>query len=193
MRNHFDRRESGITRVAGVCGIFIPIVIFTCLGFAIALSPWFAWTRHALSDLGITGNSAVFFNYGMIIGGILAFIFSLGLIKVLSNKAGAYLLAFSAVALVGIGVFPETVAALHFISSALFFMLLTIALLIIGLTIKQNQFERSVGSLAFLFALVAISSTVFLFSMEGIAISEALSCFPAFVWCLIVGVKMTRA
>ena len=192
MRVIFDSRQSGITRIAGICGIFIPIVIFACLGLALFSSPWFIWTQHALSDLGIVENSAVFFNYGMIIGGILTFVFSLGLIKVLSNKTGAYLLALSSVALVGIGLFPETVAALHFITSASFFMLLTIALLIMGISIRKNQFERSMGLLAFVFALVALSSTVFLLYFEGIAIPEALSCFPAFVWCLVVGVRMSR-
>jgi hypothetical membrane protein len=192
MWNHFDRGQSGITRVAGICGIFIPVVIFTCLGLSIASSPWFTWTQHALSDLGIQANTAALFNYGMILGGILTLVFSLGLIKILSNKIGAYLLSVSSVALIGIGLFPETFFALHFITSASFFVFLTIALLIIGLTIKQNPFERSMGSLAFVFALIAMGSTFFLFHLEGIAITEVLSCFPAFVWCLIVGVKMTR-
>ena len=102
MWNHFDRGQSGITRVAGICGIFIPVVIFTCLGLSIASSPWFTWTQHALSDLGIQANTAALFNYGMILGGILTLIFSLGLIKILSNKIGAYLLAVSSVALIGI-------------------------------------------------------------------------------------------
>ncbi len=95
MWNHFDRGQSGITRVAGICGIFIPVVIFTCLWLSIASSPWFTWTQHALSDLGIQANTAALFNYGMILGGILTLIFSLGLIKILSNKIGAYLLAVS--------------------------------------------------------------------------------------------------
>jgi hypothetical membrane protein len=192
MWNHFDRGQYGITRVAGICGIFIPVVIFTCLGLSIASSPWFTWTQHALSDLGIQANTAALFNYGMILGGILTLVFSLGLIKILSNKIGAYLLLVSSVALIGIGLFPETFFALHFITSASFFVLLTIALLIIGLTIKQSPFERSMGSLAFVFALIAIGSTFFLFHMDGIALTEAFSCFPAFVWCLVVGVKMTR-
>jgi hypothetical membrane protein len=191
MWNHFDRGQSKITRVAGISGIFIPIVIFTCLGLSIASSPWFTWTQNALSDLGIQANTAAVFNYGMILGGILTLIFSIGLIKILSNKTGAYFLSISSIALIGIGLFPETFFALHFITSASFFVLLTIAMLIIGLTIKQNSFERSMGSLAFVFALIAIGSTIFLFYLEGIAIPEALSCFPAFVWCLIIGVKMT--
>jgi hypothetical membrane protein len=192
MWHYFDRRQSGITRVAGICGILIPVVMFTCLGLSIASSPWFTWTQHALSDLGIQKNTAILFNNGMILGGILTLIFSLGLIKILSNKTGAYLLALSSVALIGIGLFPETIFTIHFITSASFFVLLTIAFLIIGITIKQNSFERSMGLLALVLAMIAISSTIFLFHLDGIAITEALSCFPAFIWCSIVGIKMTR-
>lgn len=192
MKNYFTLGTSGFTRFAGICGVLVPVVIFTCLGLSLAASPWFTWTQHALSDLGIQEDTAAVFNYGMILGGILAFIFSLGLIMVLSKKIGAYILLISSFALIGIGLFPETIFGVHFITSASFFMLLTLAFIILGLTIKQNQFERSVGFLAFVFALMAIGSTIFLFQLKGIAISEALSCFPAFIWCLIVGVKMTR-
>jgi hypothetical membrane protein len=188
----FIRKQSGITRIAGVCGIFIPVVIFTCLGLSIVSSPWFTWTQHALSDLGIQPNIAVVFNYGLILGGILALIFSLGLIQILSYKIGAYLLALSSLALIGIGVFPETIFVLHFLTSASFFVLLTIALLIIGLTSKKNSFEHKIGTVALVLALIAISSIVFLFHFEGIAIAEAFSCFPAFIWCSIVGIQMTR-
>jgi hypothetical membrane protein len=191
MTNACERKRSGITRAAGICGVFIPIVIFTCLGLAMALSPWFTWTHHALSDLGISDNSALFFNYGMIIGGILIFIFSLGLIKIVSKRTGAYILTVSSLALIGIGLFPETLFPLHFITSASFFILLIIALLILGLTLKQDRFERSMGLLALFFAEIAICSLFSLFRLPGIAIPEAFSCFPAFFWCMVVGIKMT--
>jgi len=192
MWQSFDRRQSGITRITGICGILIPVVIFTCLGLSIALSPWFTWTQHALSDLGIQENTASLFNNGMILGGILSLIFSLGLMKILSNKLGAYLLLLSSLALIGIGVFPETIFVLHFMTSASFFFLLATALLIIGLTRRQNHFDKNIGLLAVVLACIAVSSIVLLFHFEGIAIAEALSCFPAFIWCSIVGLKMTR-
>ena len=190
---HFNRGQSGFTRIAGICGILLPFVIFTSIGLSIVSSPWFAWTQHALSDLGIRQNTAILFNIGIILGGVLALIFSLGLMKLLSNKIGPRILAFSSCALIGIGLFPETIFTLHFITSAFFFILLTVALLIIGMTIRQNAFERCIGACALMLALIAISSSVFLFHLEGIAIIEALSCFPAFIWCFIVGIKMTRA
>jgi hypothetical membrane protein len=113
------------------------------------------------------------------------------LIKIISNKIGAYILSLSSLALIGIGLFPETVFPIHFIISASFFILLALSMLIIGLKIKQDQFERDMGLLATIFAILAISSTVFLLILEGVAIPESISCFPAFIWCMIYGIKMT--
>ncbi len=185
------RRNFGITRIAGVCGMFLPVVIFTSLALSIASAPWFTWTQHALSDLGIQGNSAFLFNYGMIVGGLLALIFSIGLMKTLANKLGAFVLALSSVALIGIGIFPETIFTLHFLTSASFFILLAFGLLIIGVTSGYNALERTFGLLAMVLVLIAIGSTVFLFHFDGIAVTEAFCCFPAFIWCSIVGLKMT--
>ena len=186
-------RTKNITKIAGICGILIPIVIFACIALAMAHSPWFEWTEHALSDLGIEGISAFFFNYGMMIGGILIFVFSLGLIRFLSNKTGAYILCASSLALIGIGLIPETIFYLHFFISASFFILLTLSFIIIGLTAKKNQFEKSIGLLATVFAFLAIVSIIFVIPLGGIAIPESMSCFPAFIWCMITGSKMVMS
>ncbi|UCD13863.1 MAG: DUF998 domain-containing protein [Thermoplasmatales archaeon] len=191
MAKNLNSEKNRITRIAGICGILIPIVVFMCIGLAMFHSPWFRWTENALSDLGVGDTSAIFFNSGMILGGILALVFSLGLIKTLQNKIGAYILSLSSIALIGIGIFPETVYTLHFITSAAFFVLLAISLLIIGLSVKQDQSERAMGILATICALLAICSTILLLPWEGIAIPETLSCFPAFIWFMMYGVKMT--
>jgi len=191
MTQLFIQNQRSLTKVAGICGILIPVVVFTCISLAILSSPWFTWTQHALSDLGVKEQSPFFFNIGMILGGLFGIFFSLGLLRVLSNKIGAFLLLVSSIALIGIGLFPETVVTLHFLTSAAFFIFITVAFLVLGLTIKHNQFERSVGVLALVFAVVALMSTVLLIPLDGIAITEALCCFPAFVWCMVVGIKMT--
>ncbi|EMR74486.1 putative membrane protein [Thermoplasmatales archaeon SCGC AB-540-F20] len=191
MAEKSNPEKNRIMKIAGICGILIPIVVLLCIGLAMSHSPWFRFTKHAFSDLGIEGVSAIFFNSGMILGGILALVFSLGLIKILKNKTGGYIFNLSSLALIGIGIFPETVYTLHFIVSAAFFVLLAISFLIIGLTIKRNQSERTMGILATLFAIIAICSTILLVPWEGIAIPEAVSCLPAFIWCMVYGVKMT--
>ncbi|UCF11814.1 MAG: DUF998 domain-containing protein [Thermoplasmatales archaeon] len=183
--------KNRITRITGICGILIPIVVLLCIGLAISHSPWFRFTEHAFSDLGIDSVSAIYFNSGVILGGSLVLVFSLGLIKILQKKTGAYILSLSSIALIGIGIFPETSYTLHFIASASFFVLLAISFLIIGQTIIRDQSEREMGILATLFALIAVGSTIFLIPWEGIAIPETLSCLPAFIWCMMYGIKMT--
>lgn len=180
-----------LKKISGFCGILIPIVIFINIGIAIFYSPWFNWTKNALSDLGIEGISAFFFNNGMILGGILVLIFSIGLVKRLEVKTGGYVLFLSSIALIGIGVFPETMFTIHWIFSALFFITLTIALLIIGITLRKNQSERTLGSIATIFSILSFCSLMLIFPWEGIAIPESISCFPAFVWFMIYGAKMT--
>ena len=186
---------ASMTRIAGICGILLPIVVFTSIVLALSRSPWFDWTHHALSDMGVETVTASIFNNGMVLGGILIFVFSLGMMKSLSNKTGPCLLCISSFALIGIGVFPEyeEIFIIHFITSASFFVLLTISLLVIGLQIKQDPSKRSIGTLAIIFAAIAICSIVFLVPFECIAISEVLAFFPASLWCMIYGVKMTLA
>lgn len=179
-----------IKKLVGVCGILVPIIIFLCIWLSISGSPWFSWTHHALSDLGIQGLPALIFNNGIILGGIFAFIFSIGLSKILSYKLGAYLLAISSLALIGAGIFPKTLFLLHYVSSTIFFVALTLALLIIGYTLKETKFEHKLGIAAIFFAIVACSSPLFLNILKGIAIPEAIVCFPAFIWCMVFGVKI---
>ncbi len=183
-------KSSMITKISGICGIMLPIVIFICIAFAIILSPWFEWTEHALSDLGIEGIAALFFNLGLVIGGILGFIFSVGLQKQLSKKIGSIILSISSLALIGVGLFPETKPLLHFFVAAAFFVLLILAFLIIGQTTRTSKFEYNMGILASVFVIMAITSTIFLLPFNGVAVTEAFSCFPAFIWCMIYGNKM---
>jgi hypothetical membrane protein len=181
-------------KVAGLCGILLPIVFFVSLAISMLLSPWFTWTNNALSDLGLAGASALFFNQGVLIAGILFFVFSLGLIKKSSNKRGAYFLTLSALGFIGVGLFPETMFTTHFIMAALFFISLVLSLFYIGrigLTKANDRFERRMSILALLFAITAVCSTAFLIPLKGVAIPEAFAFFPAFAWCMIYGFEMS--
>jgi hypothetical membrane protein len=179
-----------ITKIAGICGILLPIVVFVSISLAMFGAPWFKWTNNALSDLGVGGISAFFFNNGLVIGGILAFIFSIGLIKILSNKIGGYALAVSSLALICVGLFPITIFELHYVSSVTFFAFLVLALFIVGVTLVKEQPKHGLGVIAIIFALLACSSPIFLNTLSGIAIPEAIVCFPAFIWCMTYGYKM---
>ena len=180
-----------LIKITALSGIMTPIIIFTSIFFAISVAPWFEWTNNALSNLGVEGLSAFFFNSGLILGGFLILIFSLCLLRLLKNKIGAYLLFGSSFSLMGIGIFPETIFLLHYFTSAAFFILITITMLIIGITMYFNNSYKTLGAIALFFSIIAMLSPFTLSYLNGIAIPEAIACFPAFIWCMFFGIKIS--
>ena len=190
-RGKTPNRSQIIMKLAGLCGILAALFVFGGIGGAMAHAPWFDWTQHALSDLGVLSGLSTFFNSGMVLAGVCFFVFSLGLTTLLSKKLGGYLLCISSLALISIGLFPETIYAVHIVSSSLFFILLILSFFVVGFTLTTEPFQRHLAPLAILFATFSVISVLFFLPCEGIAIPEALSCFPEFLWCMVVGSKMT--
>jgi len=185
------KKQVQLTKIAGICGILIPVVFLGSIAVAMSLSPWFRWTNNAISDLGVEGIAAIIFNNGVIIAGILTLIFSIGLTKILSNKIGGYFLSMSGISLIFVGIFPEALFIPHYISSVAFFGFLSVSLLVLSFTIKKNPFEKNMGALAFIFVILAGIALYLLTVFNGIAIPEAFACFPALFWCAMYGLKMT--
>jgi hypothetical membrane protein len=183
-------KHTVLIKITIICSFLIPVIIFISIFLAISLSPWFDWTNNALSDLGVDGLSAIFFNYGLILGGFLVFIFSLCLLGLLKNKIGAYFLLGSSISLICAGIFPATNSLLHFLTSAAFFILLTISMLVIGITMYFSKTYKTLGIIALFFSIIALLSPLSLCYYNGIAIPEALASFPAFVWCMFFGIKI---
>jgi hypothetical membrane protein len=84
------------------------------ISLSINSAPEFSWMENALSDLGVMlGVTSVLFNYGLIISGILGFIFATSLFRVLRFEinrglGGALIFSLACLALIAIGVFPRT-------------------------------------------------------------------------------------
>jgi hypothetical protein len=47
------------------------------------------------------------------------------------------------------------------------------------------------GIIAIFLGIIACSSIIFQNFLKGIAIPEAIVCFPAFIWFMIFGIKLT--
>jgi hypothetical membrane protein len=74
-------------KISGISGIIAPLIAFTLILLAIAYSPNFSWAENALSDLGVQeGVTAVLFNNGLIITGVLGILFATGLFKFLQEN-----------------------------------------------------------------------------------------------------------
>ena len=177
-------------RVAGLCGVIVPVVAFSCIFIAISLSPWFSWTANALSDLGV-GEAAWLFNSGLMAGGILTMIFAVGLWIAFRKRAlgrvGAVGLFLDAVALFGIGVFSEAAGVIHFYFSVAFFVLFPISLFLLGASAIVSG-SGKFGSFTILIGVFA--AIPWAFSWDGVAIPEAISALFASIWVIWEGARL---
>jgi len=186
-------------KIAAVSGILTPIVAFSCIALAIAYYPPFSWSDNALSDLGIVeGVTSLLFNGGLIVGGILALIFSTGVYIYMGEntlgKVGALLFALDTVALTLIGIFPENIAPTHYYVSVMFFMLFPISMLILTAAFLMKA-KVKIGLFTFLVAAFAAVVWVIHWTVgfgSNVAIPEALSALAASAWAIVLSTKMLK-
>jgi hypothetical membrane protein len=181
-------------------GIVAPIVAFTCILTAIASYSAFSWTDNALSDLGIiSGITGPVFNFGLYCSGLFVFKFAVfGLFKYLGSwagKIGAFSFAATALALMGIGFFPENVAPYHYLFSVAFFILLPFSLFIITAAFGIKR-QPKMALFTLLIAIAAATPWILYFTVHyvsGVAIPEFSSTVAGSVWAIVLGYKMLKA
>ncbi len=182
-------------RISGVSGVLTPLIAFTFILLAIACYPQFSWTENALSDLGVQeGATAVLFNTGLIVSGILAILFAIGLFRFLQEnpfgRVGALVFVLDAFALTAIGVFPENVKPIHYYASVILFTLFPISMLFLGTAFLRTS-NRKLAFFTFIAAIVAAIVWTIPFS-KGVAIPETLSALSVSMWSIVLGCKMLK-
>lgn len=155
-------------------------VLYSGIGIAIAMSPWFNWVNNALSDLGHATNSsaAPVFNLTLLLTGALIIIYSL-LYVTGHAKWTAYAFTFMGFSMQLVGAFNETFGRLHFYVSVLLFVMLLVCAL--------TYFAEKRCPLTLITPLAAIF-WVMLFQgifFKGAALPEILSSF-FFLPCFLV-------
>ncbi len=185
-------------KISGVCGTIAPIVAFTFILLAILNFPQFSWTGNALSDLGVQeGVTAILFNSGLVIGGILALVFASGLFvlqKTMLGRIGVFIFVLAALAFMAIGVFSENAEPTHYYVSVTFFVLFPISMLVIGAAFLLTA-KLKMGFFTFLAAIVAALIWTIQWTIgfgSNVAIPEALSALSALMWLMVLGFKMLR-
>jgi len=188
-------------RLAGIFGIISPILTFMLISLAISQAgSWFVWTERALSDLGVHAESALLFNSGLIIGGILNIIFALAVIRSYGNqtvgRSGAFFLLLSGIFLTSIGVFPENSPNnIHYIVSVAFFSALSLSLLIQSVALLQTSTKRQFGIFTLIMTLIATITWIIWMPLkpyEGVAIPETVSGLAGTAWSITMGTKLLR-
>ena len=174
---------------------------FSCIGASIALSPWFSWLDNALSDLGASSSPvAPIFNLGLVASGLLAVVFSAGLMEELRGSKlgllGASLMLLTSISLALIGVFPEDVRPHHLLASVAFFVSSLLTFLVLGpiWLRKPGKPSRVLG--AFMVASAIVGGLVWglwecLGLGQGVAIPEVTSAALASACAVAVGAQMS--
>lgn len=147
-----------LQKVAGMSGILAPLVAFAGIVFSISSYPNFSFTGNWLSDLGV-GPTSVGFNSSLVLAGILGSVFCLGFRKTLPTlgKLGCVVLSIGTLALIGVGLFPESSGIYHTITSLVFFGFLIAGMGIVGFSMRKEKVLGSVLLFLFLIALFGVS------------------------------------
>jgi hypothetical membrane protein len=182
------------------------------ISLSIASAPEFSWTENALSDLGVMPDAtSALFNYGLIVSGILGFIFATSLFRMMRlfeilsadgkphllfyrGLGGALVFSLACLALIAIGVFPENVKFVHTFASVAFFVLLIIALGRLGIGFWQVR-QKPWAVFTLLLGIVAAVPWLLLFLVRyvsGVAIPELISAVAGGVWTAVFGYKMLK-
>ncbi|MGP3667358.1 MAG: DUF998 domain-containing protein [Candidatus Bathyarchaeota archaeon] len=130
-----------LLRFSGVAAIVIGWVTIL---LSVFLHPWFSLDKNALSDLGaLNVPDNYIFNFGLMLSSILAFLYSLYLIKTLNRLGcvGGVFLTLASANLFLIGFYPEGTYP-HLLVSVEFFVLILIACLVVSLSLLTSGFKK---------------------------------------------------
>ncbi len=186
--------QNRLIRISGMCGIAAPIFGFSSILIAISYSPWFRWTENALSDLGVEGLSAVIFNSGLVFSGFLLLVFSMSLTHLFTedilSRIGRWLFSFSSIDLCLVGIFSENFGVIHFYVSILFFTLLPLSLLCMGVRLVKTSSYKKLGFIALFSSVLVIG--IWLPPWRGVAVPEFFSALMGSLWCVAAGLYLIK-
>jgi hypothetical membrane protein len=169
--------KSNFIKFAGVCGILLPMIVFAFIGISIYLYSDFSWFENWLSELAgqpgetpiwaARGLSSIMFNAGIIFAGIFGLIlvsalWSLPLLDSKIGRIGKIFLLIDILALISIGVFPNTTGIYHNVASVLFFAFVTLALVPLGISFRRNRENKTGNPVIFLGIISLFSFPLFL-------------------------------
>ncbi len=167
--------------LAGLAGMIVFAIFWSA---AIVVDGHWVFGVNTLSDLGADRPGRLWFNSGVIIAGIMLAVYSFGLHHVLVkgqlSSGGCLLLFLSSLALIGIGIFPETSGEIHLYLSWAFFILAMIGLLVlVRPAFRSAAFGRIAKAMTLITPLGAMATLALVMS---IPFAEAISVILFMIW-----------
>lgn len=177
--NEIERLAGGVAPLVAIGGILL----------AAALDPAFSWTGDALSALGVRPASAWAFNGGVMVGGALALVYTVGLFRTATaavHRAIAGCFGLAALSLMGVGAFVAG-HPLHWPAALGFYGLFTLAFLLDGLARRGSRTGRITLALVALHVTIWVSWLAGVWPGEGVALPEFAGALLVPVWIWDVG------
>jgi hypothetical membrane protein len=183
---HRDRPYFEI--LAGLVGMIVFAVFWSV---AIAVDGHWVFGVNTLSDLGADRPGRLWFNSGVIVAGIMLAVYSFGLNHVLvksqMSSGGCLLMFLSSLALICIGIFPETSGEIHLYFSWAFFILAMIGLLVlVGPAFRSVALGRISRAMTLIAPLGSVATLVLIMS---IPFAEAISVILLMIWGAVTSIS----
>lgn len=173
--------------VAGVLLMLAAIVFSAGMFVSESMHTGYNPSRDLISELGV-GPGAVFFNYGAILAGLLVIASSF---SASFKNIFVFLLTVAAFGLLGVGIFPETMAGQHFVAASVTFIFAGLAA-VASYSFSEpplNKVFLALGALS-LCALALFSLQIFLGLGPGGM--ERLMAYPILIWSLLFGYSLVE-
>jgi hypothetical membrane protein len=189
-------RPLKLIRLAAISGIISSTLSLIMILAATLLEKSFSWNNNALSDIGVS-QTAWLFNSALIVGGLLNFLFAIGLRNYLAktnwNKIGASLLIVSSISLALVGVFTENYDQIHALVAIGYLLLAPIGIICIGNAEKSKQFGKislllGTAALLVILGIPVITSVANL--QIGFAVPEFLEALVLSIWIFWTSLKL---
>ncbi len=172
-------------------GIAAGIVPWLFISASILLTPWFNPFNDALSDLGNTVLNypvAYVFDVGLIISGLMAATF--GAVLSARNPTAKFLcwsvpLTLGSADLSLIGAFNESMGGIHYIVSVIFFLLIIINMVVLGV-VSFFIAAPLLGGVSLVLGLVSALVWLIHWSWHGVAIQETFSAIAVAIILILV-------
>jgi hypothetical membrane protein len=189
------KRLIRISGISGIIGSILPLVLIVA---STMLEKTFSWNKNALSDIGVS-QTAWLFNTALFVGGLLNFLFAIGLRNYLGEtrwlKIGVFLLIVSSISLSLVGVFTENYKIIHALVALGYLLLTPLGLICIGIGEKSKKFGKislALGVIALL-AIFGISAITFVANLQiGFSVPEIAESIVLSIWTFWVSLKLFR-
>ncbi len=195
--NIFERKKNlkllQLSGLSGILGSVLPLIMVVAATF---LSSWFRWDTNALSELGV-GEEALIFNTAVLLGGVLNFLFALGLRQHLDRntliKTGIALIMVSAVCLALSGIFTVDNHLMHGIFALGYFVSAPVGFLMIGFGSKESTIQKFsiTGGITALLAILVLPIIILVFPFKvGFAVPELIEALIMSAWTIFMSSKL---